>query len=128
MSVYIAAMYGFFRRAAKFSTANCDGSHRSPIAARKLSGTQHAFAVRRAMTARNERRKTMALDHPGTASWLELIQAEYREMPGLSLKKVQMQRLWGLDARVCDTLVDTLVSTRVLRRTFSGNYVVSSRD
>jgi hypothetical protein len=66
--------------------------------------------------------KKMALDHPGVARWLELIQAQYREMPGLSLKKPQMQRLWGLDAFVCDALIDTLVSARVLRRTMSGNY------
>ena len=67
----------------------------------------------------------MALDHPGVARWLELIQAEYREMPGLSLKKVQMQRLWGLDASVCEALVDALVSARVLRRTLSGNYIAN---
>lgn len=65
----------------------------------------------------------MALDHPAIARWLELIQAEYREMPGLSLKKVQMQRLWGLDAHVCDVLVELLVSARVLRRTISGTYI-----
>lgn len=67
----------------------------------------------------------MALDHPGTVRLLELIQAEYQEMPGLSLKKVQMQRLWGLDASLCEALVDALVSARVLRRTLSGNYIAN---
>jgi hypothetical protein len=67
--------------------------------------------------------KEIALDHPGIARWLELIQAEYQEMPGLSLKKPQMRRLWGLDAYVCDALVDALVSARVLRRTISGSYI-----
>jgi hypothetical protein len=54
--------------------------------------------------------------------WLELIQAEYREMPDLSLSKTQMQRLWGLDPFVCDALVEALVAARVLRRTANGNY------
>jgi hypothetical protein len=54
--------------------------------------------------------------------WLELIQAEYREMPDLSLSKTQMQRLWGLDPLVCDALVEGLVAARVLRRTANGNY------
>ena len=53
--------------------------------------------------------------------WLELIQAEYREMPGLSLKKPQVQRLWGLEAFVCDALVDALVAARVLRPTIGGS-------
>jgi hypothetical protein len=67
----------------------------------------------------------MALNHPGIGRWLELIQAEYREMPGLSLKKIQMQRLWGLDDSVCDALIDALVSARVLRRTLSGTYIAN---
>ena len=65
----------------------------------------------------------MALDHPAVNRWLELIQAEYREMPGLQLKKPQMRRLWGLDTHVCDALVDALVSARVLRRTMDGSYM-----
>ncbi len=55
--------------------------------------------------------------------WLELIQAEYREMPGMSLNKAQMQRMWGLDALMCDALIDALVAARVLRRTPSGGYM-----
>jgi hypothetical protein len=65
----------------------------------------------------------MAVNHPGVVRWLEPIQAEYREMPGLSLKKNQMQRLWGLDANVCDAMIDVLVSARVLRRTMDGSYM-----
>jgi len=42
------------------------------------------------------------------ADWLQLIQAEYREMPGLSLTKPQMQRLWGLDRATCDALLARL--------------------
>jgi len=66
----------------------------------------------------------MAFDHPAITRWLELIQAEYHEMPGLRLKKPQMQRLWGLDAHVCDALVDALVTAHVLRRTMDGSYMI----
>lgn len=57
------------------------------------------------------------------SEWLRLIQAEYEEMPGLTLTKPQMQRLWGLDARICDALIDALIAARVLRRTATGQYV-----
>ena len=64
----------------------------------------------------------MTLDEGTVTRWLELIQAEYREMPGLTLNKAQMQRLWGFDAFVCDALVDALVTARVLRRSTNGSY------
>lgn len=51
------------------------------------------------------------------------IHAEYREMPGLSLTKAQMQRLWGIEPFVCDALVDALITAGVLRRTRTGSYV-----
>lgn len=57
------------------------------------------------------------------SNWLNLIQAEYREMPCLSLTKPQMQRLWGLDKFVCDALVEALVDAQVLRQTQAGTYV-----
>jgi hypothetical protein len=63
--------------------------------------------------------------HPAIAYWLRLIQAEYREMPCLSLTKPQMQRLWGLERHLCDALVDALVQARVLRRRLDGGYVAS---
>jgi hypothetical protein len=56
-------------------------------------------------------------------SWLHLIQAEYREMPGLNLTKRQMQRLWGLDAHMCEALIDELVAADVLRLTTAGSYI-----
>jgi len=55
--------------------------------------------------------------------WANLITAEYREMPGLSLTLRQMGRLWGLDAAVCEALVNALLQARVLRRTREGTYV-----
>lgn len=56
------------------------------------------------------------------AEWLDLIQTEYRELPGLVLTKPQAQRRWGLDAVVCDALLDTLEMVRVLRRTPANGY------
>ncbi len=63
------------------------------------------------------------LQQTGISHMLELIRAEYREMPCLSLTKPQMRRLWGLEAMVCDALVDALVAARVLRKTAADTYV-----
>ena len=65
----------------------------------------------------------MVGEQAGIARFLQLIQAEYREIPGLNLTKPQMQRLWGLDQIMCDALVDALVGSHVLRRTLQGTYV-----
>jgi hypothetical protein len=55
--------------------------------------------------------------------WVQVIRSEYLEMPGLSLTKPQAQRLWGLDARTCDVLIDQMVSGKFLRRTPGACYV-----
>ena len=67
----------------------------------------------------------MSLEHGSVVEWLRLIEAEYKEMPGLSLSKAQMRRLWGLEAFVCDALVDALVTARVLKQTVRDTYVVA---
>jgi hypothetical protein len=43
------------------------------------------------------------------ADWLMLIRAEYLEIPGLSLTKQQVERLWALDAITSDSLLAALV-------------------
>jgi hypothetical protein len=83
------------------------------------SGTGYARTRRSVL-----REATMGSGHVPISEWLQRIRAEYQEMPGLSLSKEQMRKLWGLDAFVCDALVDTLVAGRVLRRTAGGTYVV----
>lgn len=50
-------------------------------------------------------------------NWVELIRSEYLQMPGLCLTATQVQRFWGLDAMRTDSLLDTLVTTRFLKRT-----------
>jgi hypothetical protein len=55
--------------------------------------------------------------------WLERVQGEYREMPGLSLTQLQAQRLWGLDAVLCEALFEALTHSGFLRRTAQGGYI-----
>ena len=57
------------------------------------------------------------------ADWLQLLRAEYLEIPGLQLTKTQVGRFWGLDPTVCDALIEALVDANVLKRTRSGAYV-----
>ena len=57
--------------------------------------------------------------------WMRRIQSEFFEMPGLHLTKVQEQRLWSLDSQLCDTLLDALVSARVLEKTTRDAYVLA---
>jgi hypothetical protein len=51
------------------------------------------------------------------------VQAEYAEMPGLSMTLAQAQRLLALDRRLCETVFRVLVSRGVLRRTAQGRYI-----
>jgi hypothetical protein len=55
--------------------------------------------------------------------WIELIRAEYHEMPGLHLTRSQVQRLWNLEIRMCDAVLEALETTGFLRRTHTGAYV-----
>ena len=55
--------------------------------------------------------------------WLQLIRAEYLEIPDLCLTKLQVQRLWGLDPLTSDLLVEALVDAKFLRRTGQDAYV-----
>ena len=55
--------------------------------------------------------------------WIQLIRAEYLEIPGLQLTKSQVQRLWGLDGGMCEALLTALVDRGFLRRTRHESYV-----
>ena len=54
---------------------------------------------------------------------LERIRAEYREMPGLSLKAAQVQRLCGVERELCKDILDALVEGRFLDLKADGTYV-----
>jgi hypothetical protein len=53
---------------------------------------------------------------------LNRLRAEYLEMPGLRLKREQVQRLCGLERTVCQRALDTLVETRFLYLQADGTY------
>jgi hypothetical protein len=54
---------------------------------------------------------------------LTRIRGEYHEMPGLRLTSDQARRLWGLEPRLCETLLSTLVAGGFLAITKDGAYV-----
>lgn len=56
------------------------------------------------------------------AVWIERIDSEYREMPGLRLTLAQAARLWGLQAPQCRALLGTLVERGRLVETPDGLY------
>jgi len=59
------------------------------------------------------------------ARLLDIVRGEFLEMPGLRLTKKQAQRLWALDVATCDALLSTLESSRFLRRTRDGEYMLA---
>jgi hypothetical protein len=57
-------------------------------------------------------------------STLRRVRAEFLEMPGLKLTVTQAQRLWGMDRRTCEALIDALTESRFLTRTRDGAVVL----
>ena len=53
---------------------------------------------------------------------LERIRAEYLEMPGLSLKADQVQRLCGVERELCKNVLDALLQRKFLRLKSDGAY------
>jgi len=51
------------------------------------------------------------------------IEAEYAEMPGLSVTLPQAERLWAADQHTCQTVFDRLIARGVLRMTTKGRFV-----
>jgi hypothetical protein len=58
-----------------------------------------------------------------TADWAQLVRAEYVEMPGLKLTERQIQRLWNLDAALCDAVIASLIAGRFLKQASGDAYV-----
>jgi len=70
------------------------------------------------------RAETSASGHTTTISrWLQLIQAEYRESPGLCLTRPEAERFWRLDTLTCEALFRALIDVKFLRQTDRGAYV-----
>ena len=51
------------------------------------------------------------------------IQAEYTEMPGLSVTLSQAQKLWTLDRETCDAVFERLIERGVVKITTQGRFV-----
>ena len=56
------------------------------------------------------------------------IRAEYREMPDMSLRAEQVQRLCGLEGALCKEALDALVDAKFLRVRSDGAYVRGAED
>jgi hypothetical protein len=54
---------------------------------------------------------------------MERVEAEYAEMPGLTLTLPQAQRFWSIDRLTCATIFRELARRNVIRRTSGGDYV-----
>jgi hypothetical protein len=59
--------------------------------------------------------------------WVQIIRAEYSEIPGLNLTHQQVERLWVLDRATSDTVLKALVGCGFLRRTVAGAYIRADR-
>ena len=54
---------------------------------------------------------------------IERLRSEFLEMPGLRLNVKQVQRLCGVDASLCQSVLDALVDLEFLRANADGTYV-----
>ena len=59
---------------------------------------------------------------PPHEQMLERIRAEYLEMPGLRLKREQVQRLCGIERSLCQVALDFLVTSSFLCVKSDGCY------
>jgi len=60
---------------------------------------------------------------PAVSDWIQIVRGEYLEIPGLRLTRSQVQRFWGLDAALCDQILDSLLGARFLQQTRGDGFV-----
>jgi hypothetical protein len=60
--------------------------------------------------------------------WVNRVRAEYLEMPGLTLTKRQMRKLWLLAPSLCDAIVDALVDSGFLSLRANNGYARVAND
>jgi hypothetical protein len=70
----------------------------------------------------------MVVAERSVADWVDLVRSEFVEMPGLTLTKWQMRRLWHFDAALCDAVVDALLECGFLRRRADNSYARAFYD
>jgi len=56
---------------------------------------------------------------------LEIVRAEFLEMPGLRLTKKQAQRLWAIDSDTCEAVLGALEASHFLGHTRNGEYLLA---
>jgi hypothetical protein len=62
------------------------------------------------------------MNKPTSPHILQRIRAEYLEMPGLTLKREQVERLCGIDRAVCEAALSMLVESGFLSMRADGGY------
>lgn len=62
------------------------------------------------------------MNNPVAPQVIQRIRAEYLEMPGLTLKPEQVQRLCGVDGAVCQSVLEALVESGFLSQRADGTY------
>ena len=68
---------------------------------------------------------TTVADRTRESLLLRRVRSEYLEMPGLTLTLAQARRLWHLDEASCEQLLDALIDSGFLRRTWKGTFVMA---
>lgn len=63
-----------------------------------------------------------AIDQTDLGDVVQMVKAEYLEMPGLCLTLAQAQRLWSLDRATCVGVLGQLVKSGFLWHTEAGIY------
>jgi hypothetical protein len=59
---------------------------------------------------------------PQVADITRVIEAEFREMPGMRLTGAQIQRMWSLSDEVCGRVLDQMCRAGQLMRDETGQY------
>jgi hypothetical protein len=80
----------------------------------------HVFFVMTAHTLDGD--VPCTIDNADLGDLIQMVKAEYLEMPGLCLTLCQAQRLWNLDRTTCAAVLDKLVEMRFLTRSEAGIY------
>ena len=62
------------------------------------------------------------MNTPVATHILQRIKSEYIEMPGLTLRPGQVQRLCGVDGASCETVLEALVESGFLSKRSDGAY------
>ena len=72
---------------------------------------------------RVENSKSTVAARDGFRDLMGRIEAEFAEMPGLSVTLPQAQRLWGIDYPTCIAVFRVLTDRGVVRPTPRGQYI-----